>query len=55
MKQRDWPVTASLGAVTCRQARDLDAILREADEVLYGVKRAGRNAANVKAFDPQLA
>lgn len=39
-----WPVTVSLGAVTCSRSRcDLETILQAADKLMYEVKRAGKN------------
>jgi diguanylate cyclase (GGDEF)-like protein len=45
MGQHQWPVTFSIGVVAC-QAADLgtDELIRKADELMYSVKRGGRNA-----------
>lgn len=44
MKQANWPVTTSIGAVTFHKPpRDAEHVLAEADQRMYQVKRAGRN------------
>ena len=44
MRQRGWPVTVSIGAVTFRAPpRDAAAALGLADELMYGAKRSGKN------------
>jgi diguanylate cyclase (GGDEF)-like protein len=45
MQQRRWPVGASIGAMTCLVApQTVDAMTRLADELMYSVKGAGKNA-----------
>jgi diguanylate cyclase (GGDEF)-like protein len=39
-----WPVTASIGSVTTIEASSTESLLRQADQVLYEVKRAGKAA-----------
>jgi diguanylate cyclase (GGDEF)-like protein len=42
-ERADWPVTLSIGAVTYyRLTGDVDALMREADALLYQVKASGR-------------
>lgn len=42
MRRGGWPVTASIGAVTTDDPRDAEALLREADSLMYEVKKAGK-------------
>ncbi len=45
MQERDWPVTFSIGAVTyVRMDLDLKDMVHVADELMYQVKSAGKNA-----------
>lgn len=49
MTERDWPITASVGAVTFGAApADLDQAIRAADQVMYSVKRTGKNQVRVE-------
>lgn len=44
MQMENWPVTFSVGTVSCSQAcPDLEQLLREADERMYSVKNTGKN------------
>lgn len=44
MKDRDWPVTFSIGAVTFHKPpRDAGEMLVQPDRLMYQVKKAGRN------------
>ncbi len=45
MRNRDWPVTFSVGVVTCVGAPDatLDELIKAADRLMYAVKRGGKN------------
>jgi len=45
MRRNDWPVTFSIGALTYRDGPiTADELLRRADELMYSVKRSGKNA-----------
>lgn len=47
---RACSVTASIGAVSCAQApMDIHALLKTADELMYGVKRAGKNHVRIQS------
>jgi len=41
-----WPVSFSIGAVTCHESCKLDDLIKEADDLMYEVKRSGKN--NIK-------
>ena len=44
MASRAWPVTFSIGVASCQRAPvDFDALMAEADTVMYEVKHGGRN------------
>jgi len=44
MASKKWPVTTSIGAMTFPQPlRDVDALVRRVDELMYRAKKAGRN------------
>lgn len=44
MKERDWPVTFSIGAITfVRPASTLRDVLKAVDELMYQVKKQGKN------------
>ena len=44
MIAKKWPVTVSIGAVTfVHPVRDVDAMVRQIDELMYRAKKAGRN------------
>jgi diguanylate cyclase (GGDEF)-like protein len=45
MDTQSWPVTLSIGVLTCEQAPDsVEAMLRVADQLMYQVKLQGKNA-----------
>lgn len=47
---RACSITASIGAVSCAQApTDIHALLKTADELMYGVKRAGKNHVRIQS------
>ncbi|HEU19794.1 MAG TPA: diguanylate cyclase [Deltaproteobacteria bacterium] len=49
MRQRQWPITFSIGVVTCRAVPPtVDAVVHMADELMYSIKRDGKDA--VKYF-----
>jgi diguanylate cyclase (GGDEF)-like protein len=44
MLLKEWPVTLSIGAMTFPQpARDIDAMVRRVDKLMYRAKKAGKN------------
>ncbi len=47
-----WPLSASIGAVTCLDATATgDELIRAADELMYGAKQGGKNAARFSVLD----
>jgi diguanylate cyclase (GGDEF)-like protein len=44
MSKKEWPVTISVGAMTFPQPlRDVDALVRRVDDLMYRAKKAGKN------------
>jgi diguanylate cyclase (GGDEF)-like protein len=44
MAKKQWPVTLSVGAITFPEpVRDVDAMVRRVDELMYRAKKAGKN------------
>jgi diguanylate cyclase (GGDEF)-like protein len=44
MRDKGWPVTFSIGIVSCHRAPDvLEALLKQADQLMYAAKQAGRD------------
>ena len=47
-----WPLTASVGAVTCLDATATgDELIRSADGLMYGAKQGGKDAARFSVLD----
>ena len=45
MRRNDWPVTFSIGALTYRDGPiTADELIRRADDLMYSVKKSGKNA-----------
>jgi diguanylate cyclase (GGDEF)-like protein len=52
MRARDWPVTLSAGVVTCRAPlASVAALLEAADQLMYAVKRRGRDAVEHRVVE----
>ncbi|MDA8098579.1 MAG: diguanylate cyclase [Nitrospiraceae bacterium] len=47
-----WPVTFSIGAVTCRHACSIDELIARADHLMYAVKTSGKNGAAYRTHEP---
>jgi diguanylate cyclase (GGDEF)-like protein len=43
VKKNDWPVTFSIGVLTCHETCVLDELIKEADNLMYTVKKSGKN------------
>ena len=45
MRERDWPVTFSVGVITCTDCipHSADALINKADALMYEAKRKGKN------------
>ena len=44
MERNGWPITFSMGALTCTVPVDVDELIKRADNLMYRVKRSGKNA-----------
>lgn len=52
MQTRNWPVTFSMGVASYRHApRDFDAIIKQADALMYAAKDSGRDRIMQATFD----
>lgn len=51
MQLNKWPVTFSIGVLTCYQAQiTTDEMVKKADELMYSVKKHGKNAVAYEIF-----
>ena len=51
MRRNDWPVTFSIGVLTCTNFhKTTDQIIRQADDLMYSVKNAGKNSISYLVF-----
>jgi len=51
MQARDWPVTVSVGVLTCRELPpDVDALIAQADALMYDVKRHGKDGIAARLY-----
>ncbi len=51
MRQGNWPVTFSIGALTCTAMPDtIDEMMKRADELMYAVKSESKNAIKYSTF-----
>jgi diguanylate cyclase (GGDEF)-like protein len=53
VQNNNWPVTFSIGAVTCYKACHFDELIKEADDLMYAVKKSGKNKIEYKTHNPQ--
>lgn len=50
VKNNNWPVTFSIGAITCYNSCNLNELIKEADDLMYSVKRNGKNSIQYKIY-----
>jgi PleD family two-component response regulator len=51
MRQCHWPVTFSMGVLTCSAAPPTtDELVKMADELMYAVKRGGKDAIKYSTY-----
>ena len=44
MKERSWPVTVSVGSLTCAGSDgDVEKLIEQADDLMYAAKLKGKN------------
>jgi len=51
VKNNNWPVTFSIGAVTCYKSCSLGELIKEADNLMYTVKASGKNGIEYKIHE----
>ena len=52
MCSNDWPVTFSIGVVTCTTTpRSSDELVKQADDLMYSVKNNGKNGINYSVYN----
>ena len=50
VRKHNWPVTFSIGAVTCYKLCDIDELIKQADTLIYSVKESGKNRIEYKIY-----
>jgi diguanylate cyclase (GGDEF)-like protein len=51
MRRNDWPVSFSIGVLTCLEAKITpDELIKRADNLMYAVKKNGKNAIAYEVF-----
>jgi len=51
MRQNNWPITFSIGVLTCSPSSlGMDELIKMADELMYSVKRGSKNAINYASY-----
>jgi diguanylate cyclase (GGDEF)-like protein len=51
VQKNNWPVTFSIGAITCYKSCSLDELIKEADDLMYTVKQSGKNRVEYKIYN----
>jgi diguanylate cyclase (GGDEF)-like protein len=54
VKRNNWLVTFSIGAVTSYGSYNLDEVIKEADDLMYTVKKSGKNRIAYKILTPSF-
>jgi PleD family two-component response regulator len=53
--ERHWPVSFSVGVATwVVPPRDVDEVVKRADQLMYSVKNSGKNMVRHEVFGEQL-
>ena len=47
VQENNWPVTFSIGVVTCSESCKLDELIKEADNLMYKVKVSGKTELKI--------
>jgi GGDEF domain-containing protein len=51
MQRGNWPITFSIGVLTCSAAPNTaDELMRMTDDLMYAVKRDGKNAIKYSTY-----
>lgn len=52
MQQNNWPITFSIGVLTCNATpSNIEELLQIADDLMYSVKRSSKNAIKYSSYD----
>jgi diguanylate cyclase (GGDEF)-like protein len=51
VKKNNWPITFSIGVVTCYKSCNLDELIKEVDDLMYSAKESGKNKIKFKLHD----
>jgi diguanylate cyclase (GGDEF)-like protein len=51
VKDNNWPVTFSIGTITCYESCNLDELIKEVDKLMYTIKESGKNGIAYKIHD----
>lgn len=52
MRQNSWPITFSVGVLTCFKTRKApDELIKQADMLMYSVKNSGKNAISCAIYE----
>ena len=55
MQRQNWPITFSMGVLTCTAApSSVEDLMRQADDLMYEVKKAGKNAIKYSVYSEAL-
>ena len=55
MRRKDWPVTFSIGVLTCAEAcSNADDLIKQADALMYSVKETGKNNIAYGAYPSSI-
>jgi len=52
VQQNSWPVTFSIGVVSCHRSFDLKDLMRASDDLMYSVKNSGKNRIAYSILEP---
>ncbi|MGH9202556.1 MAG: GGDEF domain-containing protein [Vicinamibacterales bacterium] len=51
MLQKDWPVTISIGVLTCQETPEsVDDVMRRVDDLMYASKKRGKNSVTFDVY-----
>jgi len=51
MRQQNWPITFSIGVLTCRVVPNtIDELIKMADDLMYSAKHDGKNAVKYSTY-----
>lgn len=51
MGKNNWPVTFSIGAITCSsKVQSIDELIKQADNLMYSVKKSGKNSIKYSVY-----